>query len=280
MSYHFDPRTEQNARNIDLQNARNIDLQNARNIDLQNARNIDLQNARHLEFNTLTSADLVKFEGLDAQGVKRMSLTAKMRAVGFHLTINMVAIFAIALVSFGMMNVAFAGNEVVGSDARPVSYVRPNDMNMGALLLPSKKQGQYVEAPRLSSDVDITVNGPIARVSVTQRFENPSEGWVEGIYVFPLPEDSAIDTLKMRVGDRLIEGVVKVREEARKIFEQAKREGKKAALLEQQRDNLFTNAVANIGPGDVVIVNIEYQQTVRQDSGLFSLRFPMVVPPR
>ncbi|MGB7243796.1 MAG: marine proteobacterial sortase target protein, partial [Sulfitobacter sp.] len=132
----------------------------------------------------------------------------------------------------------------------------------------------------LETNVEISVNGPIARVSVTQRFENPTEGWVEGIYVFPLPEDSAVDTLKMRVGDRLIEGIIKPREEAREIFEQAKREGKKAALLEQQRDNIFTNNIANIGPGEVVIVNIEYQQTVRQDSGLFSLRFPMVVAPR
>lgn len=198
-----------------------------------------------------------------------------------YLAINIVVIFAIAMASFGMFSAAFAAETAAGNfQLAGAQLVRPNDMNSGSLLLPSKEAGKYVPAPRLQTDVEIAVSGPIARVSVTQRFENPSNGWVEGIYVFPLPEESAVDTLKMRVGDRLIEGVIKVREEARQIYEQAKREGRKAALLEQQRDNLFTNAVANIGPGETVIVNIEYQQTVKQDGGQFSLRFPMVVAPR
>ncbi|MCF6322545.1 MAG: marine proteobacterial sortase target protein, partial [Rhizobiaceae bacterium] len=158
--------------------------------------------------------------------------------------------------------------------------VRPNAMNSGGLLLPSKRPGFYVRAPRLATDVKIDISGPIARTIVTQRFKNPSESWVEGIYVFPLPENSAVDALKMQIGKRFIEGIIKPREEARKIYEKAKREGKKAALLEQQRPNIFTNAVANIGPGETIVVQIEYQQTIKQSSGLFSLRFPMVVAPR
>ena len=236
-------------------------------------------NASGVERNTLDSADFIKFETV----YDRRDLLDRARASTTYLAINLVVVLAIAVVSFaalGLAGKAFAAETIAGNVKLAASYVRPNNMNMGGLLLPSKEPGQYVEAPRLSTDVEILVNGPIARVSVTQRFENPADGWVEGIYVFPLPEDSAVDTLKMRVGDRLIEGVIKPREEARQIYEQAKSEGKKAALLEQQRDNIFTNAVANIGPGDVVIVNIEYQQTVRQDNGLFSLRFPMVVAPR
>lgn len=238
---------------------------------------------------TLVSGDFISF----TDPVKKNSLGWQLQRVGLHLGVNLVLIFAIAIamVSFAMMNSAFAQNvrpgtpseETIADDLvklAAATLIRPNDVNTGSLLLPSKKQGFYIEAPRLSSDVDININGPIARVSVTQRFENPSKGWLEGVYVFPLPEDSAVDTLKMRIGNRLIEGEVKVREEARQIYEQAKREGKKAALLEQQRDNLFTNAVANIGPGETVIINIEYQQTVRQDNGLFSLRYPMVVAPR
>lgn len=164
--------------------------------------------------------------------------------------------------------------------ATQIAFVRPGDMGAGGLLLPSKREGLYVEAPRLATDVDIAVSGPIARVQVTQRFTNPSEGWVEGIYVFPLPEDSAVDTLTMKIGERIIKGVIKPRVEARQIYETAKREGKKAALVEQQRPNLFTNAVANIGPGETVIVQIAYQQGVQKKHGEFSLRFPMVVAPR
>ncbi|SMC61233.1 marine proteobacterial sortase target protein [Rhizobium sp. RU36D] len=160
------------------------------------------------------------------------------------------------------------------------ALVRPGDMNMGGLLLPSKEPGFFVEAPRLKTDVAIDVAGPIARVKLTQRFQNPSKGWVEGTYVFPLPENSAVDSLRMQIGDRFIEGKLKPREEARQIYEQAKTEGKKAALLEQQRPNIFTNQVANIGPGDEIVVQIEYQQAVHQSQGEFSLRFPMVVAPR
>jgi Ca-activated chloride channel family protein len=163
---------------------------------------------------------------------------------------------------------------------RFAGYVRPNDMGTGALLFPSKEPGSFVEAPRLATDVVIDVNGPIIRTRVTQRFQNPSQGWVEGTYVFPLPENSAVDTLKMQIGDRFIEGEIKAREEARKVYEEAKAAGKKTALLEQQRPNIFTNQVSNIGPGETIVVQIEYQSSVHQSGGEFSLRFPMVVAPR
>lgn len=119
-----------------------------------------------------------------------------------------------------------------------------------------------------------------ARTIVRQRFLNSSEEWQEAIYVFPLPDESAVDRLRMRVGERVIEGVVREKIEARKIYEQAKEQGKKASLLSQERPNIFTMAVANIGPGEEVEVEIEYQQVVSFADGVFSLRFPMVVGPR
>ncbi|WP_085908241.1 marine proteobacterial sortase target protein [Kiloniella majae] len=167
-----------------------------------------------------------------------------------------------------------------GSPSIANGLVSPNDMKRGSLLLKTTEAGKMVEAIQLATNVEIDINGPIARTKVTQRFRNPSNGWVEGTYVFPLPETSAVDTLKMQIGDRFIEGVIKPKEEARKIYNDAKREGKKASLVEQLRPNLFTNSVANIGPQEIVVVQIEYQETVRQSNGLFSLRFPMVAAPR
>ena len=158
--------------------------------------------------------------------------------------------------------------------------VRPAEATAGALLLPSTQDGLYVAAPMLAADVAIEVSGPIARTRVTQRFENISDGWIEGIYVFPLPDEAAVDTLKMQIGDRFIEGVIEERKKAKEIYEAAKREGKKASLLEQERPNIFTNSVANIGPGETIVVQIEYQETVKYEDGRFSLRFPMVVAPR
>ncbi|MGJ4902363.1 marine proteobacterial sortase target protein [Bradyrhizobium sp. HKCCYLS2058] len=155
---------------------------------------------------------------------------------------------------------------------------RPGDARSGALLF--KSDGRYAEAPRLGIDVDIVVSGPTARARVTQLFKNTSSQWMEAVYVYPLPPDSAVDTLKMIVGDRVVVGDIKPREQAKVIYEQAKRDGKTAALTEQERPNIFTNSLANIGPGETVLVQIEYQQPVAASGGEFSLRVPLVVAPR
>ncbi|MFS8052153.1 MULTISPECIES: marine proteobacterial sortase target protein [Rhizobium] len=197
-------------------------------------------------------------------------------------SIVMITLAALAVMMLSLITTARAeiADQPGQSGQQLAGLIRPNDVNSGSLLFPSKEPGYYVEAPRLKTDVEIDVTGPVSRVKVTQRFQNPSKGWVEGTYVFPLPDNSAVDTLRMQIGDRFIEGQIKPREEARQIYEDAKAQGRKTALLEQQRPNIFTNQVANIGPGETVVVQIEYQQTVHQSAGQFSLRFPMVVAPR
>jgi Ca-activated chloride channel family protein len=155
-----------------------------------------------------------------------------------------------------------------------------NDPKNGALLIRTGAEGEYELAPSVETEVAITVTGMIARTHVTQSFHNPGSGYVEGVYVFPLPEKAAVDHLWMRIGERVIEGQIREKEEARRAFEQAKREGKKAALVEQQRPNLFTNAVAHIGPNEIVRITIEYQQTLDYDNGKYRLRFPLAVTPR
>jgi Ca-activated chloride channel family protein len=111
-------------------------------------------------------------------------------------------------------------------------------------------------------------------------FRNPTKDWVEATYVYPLSTNGAVDTLKMVVGDRVIVGDIKERQQARVIYEQARRAGQKAALTEQERPNIFTNSVANIGPGETVLVQIEYQEPVHQSGNEYSLRLPLVVAPR
>jgi len=183
---------------------------------------------------------------------------------------------------FGMVFLAFAIimlASMVNAYADPV-YVRPGDARSGALLFKAVEEDRYVQAPLVGTDIDITVSGPTARARVTQHFYNPTNGWIEGVYVFPLPEKAGVDTLKMVVGDRVIIGEIKERQQAKQLFEQAKAEGKKAALMEQERPNIFTNSIANIGPGETVVVQLEYQQTVPQSGNQFSLRVPLVVAPR
>ncbi|WP_454814712.1 marine proteobacterial sortase target protein [Labrys neptuniae] len=167
---------------------------------------------------------------------------------------------------------------VVGAYAAP--RITVDDVKAGSLLMRTEDPGSYVEAVRTATDVQLNVSGPTIRATLTQMFHNPSKSWVEGVYVFPLPDGAAVDTMKMVIGQRVVVADIKEKQQAKLVYERAKAEGKKAALVEQQRPNMFMNSIANIGPGDTVVIQIEYQEPVRQADNTFSLRVPLVVAPR
>ncbi len=154
----------------------------------------------------------------------------------------------------------------------------PNEMQSGSLLL--RMANGYSSATLLNTDVNMDINGLVARVKVRQEFRNSSQDWVEGIYVFPLPDSAAVDRMRMHIGERFIEGEIQEKEHAKKTYEQAKAAGKKASLVEQQRANLFTTSVANVAPGELVVIEIEYLEDIRYEKGQFSIRFPMTLTPR
>ncbi|MGH8692521.1 MAG: VIT domain-containing protein [Burkholderiales bacterium] len=159
------------------------------------------------------------------------------------------------------------------------AYAGSNETAPGALLLRARG-GEEISAPLLGTDVTFRVSGPVARARVVQTFRNPDQIWYEGIYVFPLPDNGAVDRLRLAVGSRVVEGEIRERGAAKQAYAQARAAGQRAALLDQERPNIFTTSVANIGPGETVVVELEYQQVLRYDSGRFSLRFPMVIGPR
>ena len=167
---------------------------------------------------------------------------------------------------------------VPGLQAAASEDLRPTDMQMGSLLF--QMQEGYVTATLMNTDVEMTINGLVARVSVKQEFRNEGSEWVEGVYVFPLPDEAAVDRMRLYIGDRFIEGEIREKEQARKEYEQAREQGKKASLVQQHRANLFTTSVANIAPGELVTVEIEYLEDLRYDDGTFSIRFPMTLTPR
>ncbi len=157
---------------------------------------------------------------------------------------------------------------------------QPQDSTRGSLWLRNEQQRAYQPAPALETSVTMDITAMLARVHVRQTFHNPGTSWAEGVYVFPLPEHAAVDHLRMHIGERVIEGQIKEREAARKAYEKAKQAGQRASLVGQERPNLFTSSLANVAPGESIIVEIEYQQTIRYADGAFRLRFPMVVGPR
>jgi Ca-activated chloride channel family protein len=154
------------------------------------------------------------------------------------------------------------------------------EIGQGSLLFKTDVPGRYIPAPNQSTEVEIVVRGLVVEAMVRQRFSNPGDEWLEGVYVFPLPQTAAVHAMRLEIGQRIIDGQIKEKGAARKIYQQAKHQGKKASLVEQERPNIFTTSVANIGPGDEVAVRISYQQVLEYDAGRFELRFPMVVGPR
>lgn len=176
----------------------------------------------------------------------------------------------------------FLWSDAFADDApeTPDGMVRLSEINEGALLLKTMEDGVYVPAPMIATDIELDISGPIVRATVTQRFENPSDAWVEGTYVFPMPEDSGVDRLRMQIGDRFIEGEIHERQQARQIYERAREAGQRASLVEQERPNMFTTSVANIGPGETIIVQIEYQDIARLNNGQFDVRVPLAITPR
>jgi Ca-activated chloride channel family protein len=150
----------------------------------------------------------------------------------------------------------------------------------GSLTIVGKDGKIQSDCPLKHTDVRAGISGFLARVTVTQIFSNTATQNVEAVYTFPLPQDAAIDDMTIQIGDRTVRGLIKRREEARAIYEHAKNTGHVAALLDQQRPNIFTQSVANIVPGAQVTVTISYVETLRYAEGSYEFVFPMVVGPR
>ncbi len=141
-------------------------------------------------------------------------------------------------------------------------------------------EGRVIGVPLRHTRVRASVRAFLATVDVEQRFHNPWAAKIEAVYVFPLPEDAAVRDFVLAIGDRQIRGVVREKEEAKRIYEAARAQGHRAALLDQARPNVFSEAVANIEPGASIDVRIRYFNTLAYGRGGYEFVFPMVVGPR
>lgn len=140
--------------------------------------------------------------------------------------------------------------------------------------------GNQRSALMLASKAEIEINGLISFTRLRQRFVNTGPNFIAGEYVFPLPETATIDQLDIRIGSRTIVGQLKEKQQAKKAFNQAKRQGKSAALMVQKRDNLFRMSVANIPAGETIEVQLSYLDKVAIDSGQYRVTLPTTLTPR
>src|SRR6185369_795553 len=144
-----------------------------------------------------------------------------------------------------------------------------------------ERAAKKVSLPLQKVDIQARVVDRVAQVTLTEVFKNPYTDHLEAVYIFPLPGGSAVSDFEMRVGERVIKGVVKERGQARVEYQQALQDGKRAALLEQERDDVFTMQVGNIPPQEEITVVLTYSERLPFfESGTTELRLPLVVAPR
>ncbi len=153
-----------------------------------------------------------------------------------------------------------------------------SEKQLGGLYVQSATPSQVF--PLKQTQVKAKISGNVSQVEVSQTFENPFKEPLEAIYVFPLPDQAAVDQMVIKIGDRTIKSRIETREDAKEIYQRAKAQGRTTGLLEQERDNIFTQSVANIQPGEQISVTIRYIDQLKFEGGNYEFVFPMVVGPR
>ena len=146
--------------------------------------------------------------------------------------------------------------------------------------LRAKVADKLVPIPLKHTDVKAQVSIYLASVTVQQQYHNPYDSKIEAVYLFPLPDDAAVRDFIMVIGDRKIRGIIREKEEAKQIYQEARRQGHVASLMTQERPNIFTQFVANIEPGKQIDIDITYFHSLRYENGEYEFHFPMVVGPR
>ena len=173
--------------------------------------------------------------------------------------------------------IVFIATAIFFMPVASASEISSPDLPAGSLKV---SNDQAMGFPLKHTSVDAKISGYVAEVEVKQEYVNPYKVPIEAVYVFPLPNKAAIYDMEIKVGQKTIKSQIKTREEAKRIYEQAKEEGKRAGLLEQERPNIFTQSVANILPGDEITVTIRYTEELVFDENRYKFVFPMVVGPR
>src|SRR5262245_7016256 len=149
----------------------------------------------------------------------------------------------------------FSGITAAAQEAAPPGLP---EVTEGSLVYRSSTSGPFAFVPLEHTDVDIDVRELVASATVSQRYVNRSDEPIAAVYVFPLPHDAAVYDLEVHIGERVIKSVIREREEAKRTYEAAKAGGQRAALLEQERPNIFTASLANLMPKDAIEVRVRY----------------------
>ena len=155
-----------------------------------------------------------------------------------------------------------------------------DDIKLGALILIDEKKDDVSSLPLEHTRVDGQITGPVAVVTVEQRFSNPFKEVIELEYLFPLPEKAAVVDYIIHIGERTIRAKIEEKETARRTYQQAVEQGKRASLLEQRRPNLFSIEIGNVQPGEAIVTQLVYEDRLSYSDGAYEFIFPMGITPK
>ncbi len=159
-------------------------------------------------------------------------------------------------------------------------FAQENDKTESPYFFVKSENSETEQMPLISTDVKVEIIGVIAEVHIQQVYKNTGKNTIEAIYVFPSSTKAAIHKMDMQIGERILEARIYEKNKAKKIYNDAKKEGKTTSLLEQERPNVFKMSVANIMPGDTIITNLYYTELLVPEEGIYEFVYPTVVGPR
>lgn len=175
---------------------------------------------------------------------------------------------------FALLFIGFLFVPAINAGAR-------NDRSLSPYFAVHVDSGEAIpDFPLQLTSADVEIAGVIADVTVTQVYINHSSKPVEAVYVFPGSTSAAVYAMEMKIGRRTITAEIREKQAARQEYTEAKQNGQTASLLEQQRPNIFTMNVANIMPGDSIIVRMSYTERLIPTQGVYEFVYPTVVAPR
>src|SRR6187399_2635999 len=147
---------------------------------------------------------------------------------------------------------------------RTPSTAQPHQFGLLAWL-----ENSRVALPLRGVEARFEVTGAIACVELDQIYHQDTDRALDCTYTFPLPAGAAVYRCELHVNGRVIRAKVEAKEDAKRIFREQKAAGRRAALVETERENLFTLSLGNVQPEDVIVVRFAWFQMLdRAGDGL------------
>ena len=140
---------------------------------------------------------------------------------------------------------------------------------------------RYLPPVQLKSHT--TINPVCFTTQLTQTFHNSnSEVLPQVRYTFPLYDGVAVNGYTISYASKVLKGVVKQKDDAKKTYQAAVDRGETAGLLESLPAGVFGVTIGNVPANTDVIVDITYCGELKHDAAIDGLRYmlPTSVAPR